>query len=84
MILFFHWLLYILCSVELTVPPWLLTNNYNQTLLYLEVSTRAVIGQFRGPYVRSRALYDPQKFKAVVVAKLFRDLSLNVFNLYSN
>ena len=40
-------------------------------LLYLSVSTAAVIGQFGGPYSTAR----PAKIlKAVFVAKMFRDL----------
>ena len=35
-------------------------------LLYLQVRTRAVIGQFSGPYL----LYGPLKFKVFFVAKL--------------
>jgi len=39
--------------------------------LYLSVTTHAVIGQ-----------YGPLKFKAVFVAKMFRDLSPSVLNVY--
>jgi len=48
-------------------------------LLYLSVSTRAVIGQFSGLY----STYGLLKFKAVFVAKMFRDLSPSVVNLFS-
>jgi len=49
------------------------------TLLYLSLSTGAVIGQFNGPFL----LYGPLKFKAVFVAKMFRDLSPSALNFYS-
>ena len=52
-------------------------NNWN--LLYLLVSTRAVMGQFSGPYSPVR----PAKFKVDSVAKLFCDLSPTVLNFYS-
>ena len=45
----------------------------NVTLLYPLDSTRAVIGQFSGPY-------SPVKFKVDSVAKLFCDLSPTVLN----
>ena len=48
---------------------------YN-SLLYLFVSTRAVIGQFS-------VLYGPLKFKVDFVAKPFFDLSPTVLNFYS-
>ena len=46
-------------------------------LLYLLVSTRAVIGQFSGPYSPVR----PAKVDSV--AKLFCDLSPTVLNFHS-
>ena len=48
-------------------------------LLYLLVSTRALMGQFSGPYFPVR----PAKFKVDSVAKLFCDLSPTVLNFYS-
>ena len=48
-------------------------------LLYLLVSTRAVIGQFSGPYSPVR----PAKIKVDSVAKLFCDLSPTVLNFHS-
>ena len=44
---------------------------YFVVLLYLSVTTRALIGEL------------PLKFKAVSVAKMFRDLSPSVLNFYS-
>ena len=43
-------------------------------ILYLKVSTRAVIGQFSGPYSPVRLA---KNFKVVSVAKLLRDVSPN-------
>ena len=51
----------------------------NKCLLYLLVSTHAVIGQFSGPYF----LYGPLKFKVGSVVKLFCDLSPSVLNFHS-
>ena len=45
-------------------------------LLYLLVSTRAVIGQFSGPY-------GPLKFEVDSVAKLFCELLPTVLNFHS-
>ena len=46
---------------------------------YLLGSTHAVTGQFEDRIL----LYDPLKFKAIFVAKLFRDLSPSVLNISS-
>jgi len=54
---------------------------YNRTLLlYLSVSASSVIGQFSGPY----SAVQPVKFKAVFVAKMFRDLSPSVLNVLAS
>ena len=50
------------------------------SLLYLLVSTHAVIGKFSGPYSPVRG---PLKFKVDSVAKLFCDLSPTVLNFHS-
>ena len=50
-------------------------------LLYLLVSTRAVIGQFSGPYSLE---YSQLKFKGGFVAKLFCNLSPSVYNFIAN
>ena len=51
----------------------------SKRLLYLSVSTCAVIGQFSGPYYPVR----PAKIKVNFVAKLFRDLSLSVLDFFA-
>ena len=53
---------------------------FNRTLLsYFSLTASAVIGQFSGPY----SAVQPVKFKAVFVAKMFRDLSPSVLNVFS-
>ena len=56
------------------------SKDFKSILLYLLVSTRAVIGQFRACRT---FLYGPLKFKVDSVAKLFCDLSPTVLNFYS-
>ena len=52
----------------------------SKSLLYLSVSTHAVIGQFSGPYSPIR----PTKIKVVFVTKLFLELSQCVLNMKRN
>ena len=53
------------------------TKNYS-TLLYLEVRTRAVMGQFSGQYSPARTA----KIYSFFVAKLLRDLYRQIFKTY--
>ena len=54
---------------------------YERTLLFLSVSTRALVGQISEPYCTVR--YGTLKAIAVLVAKIFWDLSPSFLNFFS-
>ena len=64
-------LVHLIFKTSSVTPDFL--HVFNLILLYLLVSTRAVIGQFSGPL----------KFKVASVAKLFCDLSPSFLNFHS-